>query len=388
MTESGLPAADLGARLRRRIAATGPISIADFMAEALYHPTFGVYAAGDPIGASGDFITAPEISQMFGELLGLWCADTWLQMGRPDPVALVELGPGHGTLMHDALRAIERAVPAFAQAATVHLVEISPSLRARQQALLGGRVPPPHWHDDLATVPALPALVIANEVFDALPVRQYQRSAAGWCERLVYLDPEADPGAVDGGSGLRFGLGAPLPAEAARALLPASLLDAPVGSVIERSPAALGLARALAERLVASGGAALIVDYGYLGPSTGETLQAVRAHRPVPMLAAPGRADLTAHVDFTAVTEAARGAGAAVFGPLGQGPFLTRLGIDARTAALARTADERQRAALEAGRKRLIETDQMGTLFKVLCVCGRGAPVVPAGFDPSERLGP
>jgi len=371
--------ATLAADLRRRIAATGPISIAAFMADALYHPQFGYYTGSDPIGAAGDFITAPEISQMFGELLGLWCAETWMRLGRPDPVALIELGPGHGTLMQDALRAVTISCPTFAAAARVHLVETSPRLRQRQQALLGKQDPPPTWHDRLDTVPALPSLVIANEVFDALPIRQFQRTEAGWCERLVDVDPN------DPSPSFRFGLGRP--SGAAEALLPDAVRRAPLGSVVEICPAALALTETLASLLADAGGAALFIDYGYVGPRTGETLQGVRRHRPESVLAAPGRTDLTAHVDFAALADTAVQAGTVVFGPIAQGTFLRRLGIETRATLLARQATPLQKTELDSALTRLIAPDQMGTLFKAMCLTGPTFPGPPAGFEAPEQWG-
>ena len=286
--------------LGTRIKLGGPITIAEYMAEALGHPEHGYYRRRDPLGAAGDFTTAPEIGQAFGELLGLWCADCWEQMGRPRPVRLVELGPGRGTLMADALRAAT-VMPGFRQAIDLHLVETSPTLRARQRQALGDAAPA--WHDRFETVPAGPMLLIANEFFDALPVHQFQATAAGWRERLVALEA--------GGDGFRPALAsAPSPAAALIApnLDPAGL---PPGSVVEVAPAGIALAGAIGARLTADGGATVIIDYGHAASAAGDTLQAVRGHRRHPVLAEPGAADLTAHVDFAALAtprrEAARG---------------------------------------------------------------------------------
>ncbi|MGQ9371422.1 class I SAM-dependent methyltransferase [Azospirillum sp. A39] len=362
------PAGSLAEALARRIAVEGPISVAAFMAEALGHPRFGYYMKQDPFGAAGDFVTAPEVSQMFGELIGLWCADTWQRMGAPSPVRLVELGPGRGTLMADALRAAAVLAP-FRAALRVHLVETSPALRERQRATLAGV--DVAWHDRLEEVPDGPALVVANEFFDALPVRQIQRTPQGWSERLVDR-------AEDGGTGFRFVLEAF--GSAGASLVPSTLRDAPPGSVIEVSPASQAVARVLAARLAAQGGAALLIDYGYVGPAVGDTLQAVRRHTHVPVLEAPGDADLTAHVDFAALAVAAQAAGAAAFGPVTQGALLERLGIAARAAALKRTATPRQAADVDAALARLIGTDQMGTLFKALALAAPGVGA-PAGFE-------
>ncbi len=349
--------------LRRRIAAGGPVTVAEYMAEALGHPRHGYYTTRDPLGAAGDFTTAPEISQMFGELLGLWCAECWQRMGRPDPVVLAELGPGRGTLMADALRAA-RVVPAFRSALRVHLVETSPTLRVAQAAALGraGLDHPPAWHDSLAGLPEAPLLGIANEFFDALPIRQFQRTAAGWRERLIDWD--------EANRHLRFVLSArPDPAAL---LIDRGLAAAPVGAIAEIGLTGRALAAELGRRMVESGGAALIVDYGYERPAAAETLQAVRRHKTVDPLAEPGEADLTAHVDFAALAAAARAAGAVVTGPVAQGEFLARLGIGQRAAMLKRNAAAAQAAEIDAALARLIAPDQMGALFKVLAMTAPG----------------
>jgi NADH dehydrogenase [ubiquinone] 1 alpha subcomplex assembly factor 7 len=354
--------------IRRRIAAEGPLTVAAFMAEALGHPRHGYYATRDPLGAAGDFTTAPEISQMFGELLGLWCADAWIRAGAPPRVLLVELGPGRGTLMADALRAA-RGVPGFRAAAEVHLVETSPVLRARQAETLRGEAPA--WHDDLSAVPDGPMLLVANEFFDALPVRQFQRTERGWRERRVDADPAT--------GGLRLALD-PAPS-AAEVLIPESVRrGAPVGSVAEVSPASRQTARAIGERLAAHGGAALVVDYGHDRPGAGDTLQAVRGHAYADVLDAPGEADLTAHVCFASLADAARAGGADAHGPVGQGDLLVRLGIRERAEALTRRHPGRA-AEVAAARDRLIGPDAMGTLFRALALTPAGAPA-PAGFGP------
>lgn len=346
--------APLARLLARRIAVEGPITVAAFMADALGHPEHGYYVTRDPLGAAGDFTTAPEISQMFGELIGLWAADVWTRIGAPDPVLLVELGPGRGTLMADALRAA-RTVPAFRAAIRVHLVETSPVLRARQAAALAAA--DPVWHDDPATLPPRPAIVIANEFFDALPVRQFVRGPGGWHERRVTVtgDGEFAP-ALD-----------PLPSAAAALIPDAVRRGAPIGAVAEVCPAGRAVARLLGERIARDGGAALIVDYGHDRPGPGDTLQAVRGHRSAPPFEAPGEADLTAHVCFASLAAAAAEAGATVHGPVGQGAFLEALGIRQRADALARAAPDRADAVMSA-RDRLIGADAMGTLFRVLAL--------------------
>ena len=355
----------LGQRIARRIAETAPLSVADYMAAALTDPEHGYYMGRDPLGATGDFITAPEISQMFGELIGLWCADTWQKLGAPTKVALVELGPGRGTLMADALRAA-RQVPAFAAALRVHLVEVSPALMARQREALADAEPT--WHEtfaDVADLPELPLLVIANEFFDALPVRQLVKQADGWGERSVTMAEESEA--------LAFTVSPPDPALVG--LVPDALRDAPAGQVFEVSPAGQEIAHAIGRRLQTQGGAALIIDYGHEKSALGETLQAVRRHAGHDVLSDPGTADLTCHVDFAALGRAAREAGAVAHGPVAQGVFLERLGIAARAASLMKDATPTQREDIRSASLRLTAPDQMGELFKVLAL-------TPAGLDP------
>lgn len=355
--------------LLRRITLQGPITVADFMAEALNNPKYGYYATRDPLGVSGDFITAPEISQMFGELIGLWCAVVWQAMGSPDRVVLTELGPGRGTLMADALRA-SRGVPGFHEAVTLHLVETNPVLRSRQAETLAdaGWAEPPRWHDDFTGVPDGALLLVANEFFDALPIRQFQRTEAGWHERLI--------DANEAGTGFCFGLG---PAMAGPPLIDRSLWDAPPGSIAEVSPAGLSLAHILGTRIATAGGAALIIDYGYAPSQPGETLQAVRAHEFRALLDRPGETDLTAHVDFGAFLKAGTEAGATSFGPIGQGVFLERLGLGPRAEALLATATPGQTDDIRAARERLTGLDQMGKLFKATVLQNRALPP-PPGF--------
>ncbi|HSK41101.1 MAG TPA: SAM-dependent methyltransferase, partial [Arenibaculum sp.] len=378
----------LAAHLARRIRAEGPLSVAAWMAECLGNPRFGYYTTRDPLGRGGDFVTAPEISQTFGELIGLWCADTWTRMGAPSGVRLVELGPGRGTLMSDALRAA-RLVPAFARTLSIHLVETSPALRARQAAALG-RVRPT-WHDRLADIPEGPMLLVANEFFDALPIHQLQKTPRGWVERLVdapgvrAADGDEDGDGNGDGAGLRFVLGAG-PSPLAR-LVPPALRNAPDGSVFELCPRAASIAAEIGGRIARHGGAALIIDYGHAAPGLGDTLQAVRGHRYAPVLEAPGEADLTAHVDFAALADAARASGAAAYGPTGQGAFLVRLGIRERAARLlARAAegpnegpDESLGTDIASGVRRLIDEAGMGNLFKVLALAAPGQEP-PAGL--------
>ncbi len=306
------------------------------------------YAEHDPFQ---DFTTSPEITQVFGELLGAWAAVMWDAMGRPDPVLLVECGPGRGTLMSDALRAIARVAPAFRQALRVHLIENSPRLRAQQAAA----VPDAVWHETPDPVPAGPSIWLANEFFDAMPVRQFVRRGAVWTERYV----------VDGAF-----------EEHPAAAPPCTARD---GEIVEWGEEAGRLAGNLARRLVQQGGAALILDYGPAASGAGDTLQALREGRPAPPLADPGSADLTAHVDFAALARAARAAGARVHGPMPQGKFLAELGLFQRTGRLAETQPAPRAAALVQAAQRLAEPDRMGRLFKALSICHPGLPT-PPGF--------
>ncbi len=366
----------LAHHLAARILLDGPLSVAAFMGEALGHPRFGYYMRQDPFGVAGDFTTAPEISQMFGELVGLWCVDAWARLGGPAPFHLVELGPGRGTLMQDALRAAA-LVPAFRDAAQVHLVETSPTLRARQHTTLGATLgaTPVTWHDRLEDVPDGPTLLIANEFFDALPIRQIQKTNHGWFERLIDVDPDSPPDAP------RFRFVLEAFGSSGSRLVPDSLRDAPEGSVVEVSPASRSVARLIGQRIAAAPGAAVLIDYGYPhGPAVGDTLQALRKHAFAPVLDSPGEADLTAHVDFASIAAAAREGGADAFGPVDQGAWLTSLGIGPRADALKRTATRKQAADIDSALNRLIAPDQMGTLFKVLALTSPGLGA-PAGFE-------
>ena len=348
----------LAERFVRLIEATGPISVVHYMAES----NARYYASRDPLGApapgrdkGGDFVTAPEISQMFGELIGLWLAEVWIRAGRPAPVHYVELGPGRGTLARDALGAARR----FGLVPEVHLVEASPALAAVQRDLL----PDATWHSDLTTVPEDGALlVVANEFLDALPVRQLIRTAQGWRERMV--------GLVEGK--LAFVAG-DRPMDSA-----SDLPEAAEGTIVEACPASAAIVGEVARRLAAQGGAALFIDYGHSSPRTGSTLQAVRAHRKLDALAAPGEADLTTHVDFAALAHVAQAHGARWCGTVGQGAFLRALGIEARADALASAAPE-QAEAVATAKDRLVGAEQMGALFKAMALTDPEWPA-PAGF--------
>jgi NADH dehydrogenase [ubiquinone] 1 alpha subcomplex assembly factor 7 len=326
---------------RRLIAATGPITLAQFMGES----NARYYAGKDPLGAAGDFVTAPEVSQMFGELIGLWLVDFWVRAGRPVPVHYVELGPGRGTLASDALRAMVR----HGLAPQVHLVEGSPELRALQRTA----VPQAQFHADLAGVPTdAPMLLVANEFLDALPIRQLVRTEAGWREVMVATDEQGRFTPVAGDR----------PMDAA---VPTDRREAELGTVLETCPGAAATVFEAAGRLAQQGGAALFIDYGHVVPRAGSTLQAIARHEKVDPFALPGEADLTAHVDFAALAEVARARGARWLGTVPQGAWLRALGIDARAEALAASTPQHREALMRA-KERLAGDDQMGLLFKVM----------------------
>lgn len=355
----GARAPDGVERFRRLIRAQGPIPIALFMGEsnALY------YASRDPLGSAGDFVTAPEISQMFGEMIGIALADVWNRAGRPLPIAYVELGPGRGTLAADALRVMAR----LGLQPQAHLVEASPALRASQARAVAGA----GFHDDVSTLPQdMPLLVVANEFFDALPVRQLVRTGAGWRERMVGLEDDA----------LVFVAG-DAPMDAA---VPEGMIDAGIGTIIETCPAAAAVMRELAGRLAAQGGAALAIDYGYAEHRWGSTLQAVKAHRKVDPLAHPGNADLTAHVDFAMLGEVARQAGSRTLPVTGQGAWLAAMGIDLRRETLSRATPERA-GELATAQRRLTHPDEMGALFRVLGLAAPGWPDCSGFEEPDPR---
>lgn len=344
-------------RLAALIAAEGPVTAARWMELCLHDLGGGYYATRPALGAEGDFLTAPGVSQMFGELLGLWSVAVWMAMGRPSPVRWVELGPGNGTLIADARRAAARAVPAFVAAAELVLVETSAPLRERQRTALGAA--PPRWADRLAELEGgAPLIVLANEFLDCLPARQFVRMPRGWAERRVGLAAEG---------GFRWGL-APAPGGFAP---PPWAADAPEGAVLELSPAQEALGAELGARLVRDGGAALLIDYGRAEPGFGDTLQALRRHRKVDALADPGEADLTVHADFPAVAAAARAAGAQASPILTQSELLQRLGIGARAEALACSRPD-QAPVIGRQLHRLLAPGEMGELFKALALTAPG----------------
>jgi NADH dehydrogenase [ubiquinone] 1 alpha subcomplex assembly factor 7 len=355
----------LASRLLGRIAQGGPMTLAEYMAECLLDPIHGYYTTAEPFGRAGDFVTAPEISQMFGELLGLCLAQAWIDRGAPAPFALVELGPGRGTLMADLWRAT-RAVPGFHAAARLTLVEASPRLRALQARRLDDEGVSPAFAAGIDALPDLPLFLVANEFFDALPIRQFLRQAAAWHERLVGTD----------GDRLVFGLSPPLPSAPSGPPFAA----ATAGTVVETCPAGQHVADQIGGHLRRRGGVALIVDYGDWR-SSGDTLQALYRGAFDPPLAHPGQADLTAHVDFEALALAAR---VAHSGMTPQGRLLGRLGIAARADRLAAGLSGAGLASHRAAVHRLTDAGEMGTLFKALALSAPGQMPVP-GFDPGPQ---
>jgi len=355
--------------IRRRIEIAGPMPVAQYMALCLTHPKHGYYTTRDPLGTAGDFTTAPEISQMFGELIGLWAAAAWRAMGSPAGVRLIELGPGRGTMMLDALRAA-KVVPDFRAAIALHLIEVSATLEQLQRQALSGTDVPASWHRSIEEVPEGPLIVLANEFFDALPVHQAVMCADGWHERVVGIGDDGE---------LTFGVDRdPLPLF--DKFLPATLGAAAIGEIFEwRSD---HIALELGRRLVRFGGAALILDYGHLESAIGETLQAVGAHAYAEPLLAPGQVDLTAHVDFQALAQAAEGMGARVHGPVTQAALLRRLGIRQRAAALKAGAPPEYAGPIDAALARLTDESRtgMGRLIKAIAFSGPQLDTLP-GFE-------
>ena len=340
------------------IASEGPMRLDRYMGLCLGHPAHGYYMSRDPFGLRGDFITAPEISQVFGELIGVWCIAAWQAAAAPQVFNLVELGPGRGTLMADMLRTARQAMPDFAMAAQVHLVETSPALCAMQQAALGDRV---CWHDTVQSLPDGPMVLVANEFFDAIPIRQFERRAGRWHERVIGIEEgRLVPGLVaaeigDGGQD---------------------------GDVIELAPARDDIARHIGERLARQPGAALIIDYGHLQTAPGDTLQAMRKHAFVPVTEAPGDCDITSHVDFEALGKALAQGGATAYPGITQRDFLLDMGLEQRAALLAAKADVPTRDVLNRQMTRLAAPGQMGNLFKIICATSPGLPV-PYPFGPT-----
>jgi len=348
----------LESHIAELIRAQGPLSVAHYMELCLTHPEFGYYTGRDPLGRQGDFITAPEVSQMFGELIGLFMADYWLGLGQPKPFHFIELGPGRGTLMADALRAIN-IVPGMAESVHVHFLEVSPALKEKQQKA----VPDANWVETLDEIPFGCSFIIANEFFDCLPIRQFVMTDTGWAERVI--------GLLDDSLAFMF---------SEKSLPPNLPGRAEVGAIFETCPQAAFWIDALAGRLEAGGGMALIVDYGYENPGFGDTFQGMTGHKFSDVLKNPGGCDLTAHVNFSAQKSRAEQTGLAAYGPMPQGIFLQNIGLEHRAGQLLNGADKKQTKDILAAVERLVSEDQMGTLFKALALTKKGQPE-PAGMS-------
>ncbi|MEH2475398.1 NADH dehydrogenase [ubiquinone] 1 alpha subcomplex assembly factor 7 [Nitrobacteraceae bacterium AZCC 2161] len=355
--------------IKKLIKSAGPMPVWRYMQLCLTHPQYGYYVSRDPLGREGDFTTAPEVSQMFGELLGLWSASVWRAIGSPPFLNLIELGPGRGTMMADALRAL-RVLPPLYQALSIHLVEINPVLREKQKATLSG-ARNIAWHDSIDTVPAGPSVILANEYFDVLPIHQVVKREGGWHERTVEITDDGQ---------LIFGA-SPDPLPRFEVLLPPLVRTAPVGAVFEWRPDTEIMK--IASRVRDEGGAALIVDYGHTRSDAGDTFQAIARHSFTDPLKNPGQADVTAHVDFQALGRAAEDVGARVHGPVPQGEFLKRLGIETRAVTLMAKASPEVSEDVAGALKRLIDGGRggMGSMFKVIGISDPGIPTLVALSD-------
>jgi NADH dehydrogenase [ubiquinone] 1 alpha subcomplex assembly factor 7 len=362
------PRTPLDAEIRRLIGIAGPMPIAEYMGLCLTHPRYGYYVNRDPFGAGGDFVTSPEISQMFGELIGLWMGSVWQQMGAPENIRIVELGPGRGTLMHDALRAA-KIVEGFRDALVVHLVEISPALQQVQQRMFEGLDVPMLWHTTIEDVPPGPSIIVANEFIDALPVHQAVKEAGGWHERMIDIAPDG-----------HFTIAAaPEPLPHFEAAMPRELRSAPEGAIFEWRSDSLALEIG---RRTRDEGAALIIDYGHVQIGLGDTLQAVAGHSFTDPLRAPGSADLTAHVDFESLSQCAESMGARIHGPIRQRDLFLRLGIVQRASALKANAPPSKAAQIDVALARLIAEGArgMGELFKAIAIAAPRFGTLP-GFE-------
>ncbi len=357
----------LAERMKALIASAGPLGVADYFAMCLGDPDHGYYRTREPFGRAGDFVTAPEISQLFGEMIGVFLVHAWHASGRPSGVRLAELGPGRGTMMADVLRVAERLAPDLAAAASVHMVETSERLVAVQRETLRSCATPIAWHRRLDDVPEGFLLLVANEFFDAIPIRQFVKTPDGFRERTVGL-------AADGG--LCFVAG---PATLSSDELPQDAGAQPAGTIVEISPARTAIMAAVAGRLAAAGGVALVLDYGHLVTGYGDTLQALKNHAADDPLAHPGDADLTSHVDFAALARAAGSEGASLVGAMTQGDFLLGLGLLERAGNLGAGKDHATQEAIRDAVERLAAPGKgnMGELFKVLAVSGSPARIPP-----------
>lgn len=349
----------LGTKIARLIRTTGPLPVSDYMALCLFDPEHGYYTTREPFGRAGDFITAPEISQMFGELVGAWLVGVWRDLGEPRNTMLAEIGPGRGTLMKDILRAVSRLAPDLIGSGSVHMIEASPRLAAIQRETLRASVAAIEWHSTFAAVPSGPLLIVGNELFDALPARQYICTNEGWRERCVAVDEQDNLVFVAGSGSID------------PTLLPQGAAEAPEGTVFEAAPARSALMLQIAQRIAEQSGAAIFFDYGHIAPGFGDTLQAVLSHHYDDPLANPGKADLTTHVDFAALAAAVRSAGL-IAHTATQGDFLLAMGLLERAGQLGANAGEAVQNQLRDAVERLAGPDQMGNLFKVLAVTSSG----------------
>jgi len=356
----------LGERIASLIETSGPISVAQYMALCLFDPQAGYYMTREPFGRGGDFITAPEVSQMFGELIGVWSAGAWHALGRPDPFILCEIGPGRGTLMRDLLRVTSRVAPDLLRAARVAMMEASPRLTEAQRIMLAASPVPIAWHTRLDEIAPGPLVVIANELFDAIPVRQYVKIGGAFRERLVGLGTGGEFTFVAGAGSID------------PSFLPEGGREAPEGAIFEAAPGREAMMAEIASRIAARRGAALLIDYGHLVPGFGDTLQAIRRHRPEEVFASPGEADLTSHVDFAALSAAARAAGCRTAVKT-QGRFLLEMGLLERAGRLGAGKSASAQDAIRADVERLAGPGGMGELFKVLCVSDAATEVPPFG---------
>ncbi len=349
----------LATRLAAMIRRDGPLGIADYMRLCLFDPTDGYYTTRDPFGAAGDFITAPEISQMFGEIVALWLVAAWDQSGRPERPVIAEIGPGRATLMRDMVRTVARAAPDLHADAAWMMIEASPRLAAIQHRALGAGADRLAWVDSPVSLPPAPVFIVGNELFDAVPARQFLMTASGWRERLVVLDARGD---------LAFGLAGAEPEVA--------LPDAPAGAIVEVAPEREALMAELAARIARHGGAGLFFDYGAIDGGFGDTLQAVRAHAAEGVFDHPGEADLTTHVDFSALARVARDSGLDAIA-VTQGDFLAALGLFERAARLAAGKPAAVAARIAGEAERLAAPARMGSLFKALAIAPPGLALYP-----------
>ena len=358
---------DLLNLIKHRIASDGPLSVSDYMAETLFNPKYGYYMTGDPLGKQGDFVTAPEISQMFGELIGLWSAVVWEQIGSPKKINLIEMGPGRGTLMADAVRAIS-SIPDFLAAIDIHIIETSPSLQRRQKRNLKALNINIKWHKSFVNVPDGPLIFIANELFDVLPIHQFVKSTNNWVERKVGCNTVGElMWTLDQNSSIP------------EKLIPPQFSNSELGSIFEQGKIGVELVKNITKSVVRFGGAALIIDYGHVESGIGDTLQAVKNHSYFNVLCEPGTADLTAHVDFECLANSARINGGLNCGPITQRDFLRRLGIETRAEQLIKLASTRVKSEVLTGLNRLIDVNEMGNLFKVLAII-QPSQTCPEGF--------